>query len=94
MIKIIMLAHFVFLITFFVYPDENKMKFGFIDKTGKKAIVSQYDDLTDFHEGLAGAASDGKYGFIDKTGKMKIKPQFEMVGYFSEDLVAVKIDGK
>lgn len=48
-------------------------KYGYIDKTGKTLIETQFDDALSFSEGLAGVMKDGKCGFIDKQGKMTIE---------------------
>jgi hypothetical protein len=66
---------------------------------------SEYDQATQFSEGLAGVKTDGKWGFIDKTGQIVIPPHFDWgadydLGFFaigprfSEGLAAVEIDGK
>jgi hypothetical protein len=39
-------------------------KWGFIDKTGKWAILPVFDDVWAFSEGLAKVKYNGKIGFI------------------------------
>ncbi|WP_336765697.1 WG repeat-containing protein [Paenibacillus sp. USHLN196] len=68
--------------------------FGAIDKTGKIIIKPKYNELKDFHEGLAAVGKeingDTLYGFIDKTGKEVIKPQYASVGSFNSGLALVQ----
>lgn len=57
---------------------------GFRDKMGKVVIPAQYDEVGDFHDGLAtvkvpgegGSGAKGRWGFIDKTGKIVIQPKY------------------
>ena len=64
---------------------------GFIDKTGRIIIEPQFEDASDFSEGLAKISIHGKYGFIDKTGRIVIKPQFDKASDFREGLATVGI---
>ncbi len=74
-------------------------KYGYIDKTGKFIIPSQFDNAHSFSEGLAAVqiceeGSDNgcwkwKYGYIDKTGNFVIPPQFYNADSFSEGLAAI-----
>ncbi|HAS41114.1 MAG TPA: hypothetical protein DCS93_11580 [Microscillaceae bacterium] len=52
-------------------------KRGFIDKTGKVVIPTQYDKARDFVNGLAIVEKNGKVGGIDTTGKLVIPLEFE-----------------
>ncbi|WP_235596447.1 WG repeat-containing protein, partial [Leptospira weilii] len=66
-------------------------KYGYIDKTGKFIIPSQFDNAHSFSEGLAAVQIGKKWGFIDKTGNFVIPPQFYNANSFSEGLAAVQI---
>lgn len=61
-------------------------KYGFIDKTGRFVIESQFDGANSFSEALAVVTIDRKKGFIDKTGELKILPQYESADGFSHGL--------
>jgi hypothetical protein len=44
-------------------------KHGYIDKTGRLAIATQFNAAGSFGDGLAAVQAGGKWFFIDKTGK-------------------------
>ena len=67
---------------------------GFLDASGKIAIPAQYENVTRFSEGLAGAMKGGRWGFIDANGNLVIPFRYENVNRFSEGLTAVKLSGK
>lgn len=63
---------------------EHSGKYGFVNDKGKIVIDIQFDDIQEFHEGLAAVFLYGKWGFINKRGKFIVQPQFSKVGDFSE----------
>jgi WG containing repeat len=67
---------------------EANGEWGYIDKTGKKAIPPQYH--ANWPEGLDAHFKDGKWGHINETGKTIIPPLYAAVHKFSEGLAAVK----
>jgi hypothetical protein len=64
--------------------------YGYIDKSGKEAILPQFNNCFDFSEGLAAVLKDGKWGFIDNKGVLKITNIYSIAGSFSENLASVK----
>jgi hypothetical protein len=46
-------------------------KIGFVDITGKEAIVPQFEEAESFKSGVANVKLAGKALIIDKTGKEK-----------------------
>jgi hypothetical protein len=58
-----------------------------IDETGKIVIEPEFDNWTNFSEGLAAVSVDFKWGYIDKSGKWAIPPQFAVRG-----LTSVRVD--
>ena len=82
------------LISYFPYQVFKNGKWGLIDKTGQYIVKPRFDDIEDFHEGLAVVKLKKKMGFIDKNGKIVIKPRFNEASYFREGLAAVKVNGK
>ncbi len=61
----------------------------FIDKTGRKAISSQFEGTMAFHEGLAAVRSGGQWGFLNRQGAYEIYPAFKRVHSFSDGLALV-----
>ncbi len=68
-------------------------KKGYIDKTGKIAIPTEFTYVYPFSEGMAAvtksASGDDGWGYIDKTGKWLIDPQFEWGSSFNQGLAPV-----
>jgi len=60
------------------------------------AIQPQFEEISNFNEGIMLAKQNGKWGFVDKTWNWVIQPQFEFesVRNFYEGLAAIKQDGK
>ncbi len=66
----------------------------YIDSEGKTVIDAQFDDASNFFDGLAcigmrqgsGDNSKTKYGYIDESGNIVINPQFDSAGHFSEGM--------
>lgn len=71
-------------------------KFGFVDGNGKILIPFEYDDVSDFHEGLAAVKKTDQFGkdqwgFINEQGKVVIPFQFTIRPEdFHDGLVLVK----
>jgi hypothetical protein len=77
-----------------LYPLIVDGKWGYIDKSGKLVIKSEFDDAYAFSEGLAMVKAGSKYGYIDSTGRYVIKPEFDEAHFFSEGLAMVKAGSK
>jgi len=76
------------------FGEDDAVKWGYIDATGRVVIPPQFDWVREFSEGLAAvgfpANNDAaKWGYIDKTGAVVIEPRFDGVDPFSEGLAAV-----
>lgn len=61
----------------------------FIDKTGRKAISSQFESAMAFHDGLAAVRSGDQWGFLNRHGAYEIYPAFKAVHSFSDGLALV-----
>jgi len=66
---------------------------GFIDRSGKIVIESQFDDAAPFSDGLAVISLANRAGYIDERGRIVVNPQFESGAPFSEGLAAVRQAG-
>ena len=58
---------------FRVYLDG---KWGYLNRTGRIALLPRYDVLTGFHDGLAQVKVGDKWGYIDSLFREVIPPQF------------------
>ncbi len=65
-------------------------RWSYIDKTGKRLFSADFDEATDFHEGLAAVKVYERWGFINKQGAFVIAPLYRSVGPFSEGLAFVE----
>lgn len=72
----------------------NKIKWGFIDKTGKVIVKPKYDRALDSSDGLAVILLNGKYGYINSNGEIAIKPKFEQAFSFKNGVAEVAINNK
>jgi WG containing repeat len=71
-----------------IRTPENRMFWGYIDKTGKWVIQPRFADAWAFSYGLAPVQAHSevegsdKYGYIDKTGKWVIQPRWTFADAF------------
>lgn len=66
----------------------------YIDQTGNYCLekeTAQYDNITEFTNGLAAVSKNDKWGFIDKSGKLVIPLQFDKVGEFADNGLAMAV---
>ena len=73
--------------------NDQKIKYGYIDQTGKFVIEPEFNYVYWFSEGLAAVMIGTKWGFIDKTGNVVIEPKFESGTFFVDGLAEIEIDG-
>ncbi|NNC83663.1 MAG: hypothetical protein HKN79_08800 [Flavobacteriales bacterium] len=59
-----------------------------------QAYGRPYDQIGDFHEGLAKVTKNGKSGYINKNGKVIIPLEYDDAYIFSEGLAVVEKNGK
>jgi len=71
---------------------QEKIAYGYIDRTGRVVIKPQFDETYGFSEGLGRVVVNGKWGFIDREGRMVIEPQFTRAYWFSEGFASVGLD--
>ena len=79
-------------------PTDTSLRghaWGFLDGQGRLAVKPIFDQVGDFHHGLAAVQWQGKWGYIDARGRMAIAPRFDEVSDFVEaGLAIVTLDGK
>ncbi len=68
-------------------------KCGFIDQRANFVLKPQFEDVSEFSEGLAGVRIKDKWGFVERSGNVLIAPNFDQVSEFHEGLCAVKLNG-
>ena len=72
-------------------PYKNNGKYGFFDRNGSVVIPCQWEDASNFSEGLALVRKDKcKYGYIDKSGNVVIPCQWNNANSFRDGLACVK----
>ncbi len=65
-------------------------RWGFLDKKGSEAVPCQFEEASDFREGLAAVRFRGSVGYLKKDDfSFSIRPQFERGGAFSNGLAPV-----
>ena len=72
----------------------NNGKTGIIDEQGKVIIPIEYDDISDFKDGLFFAKKSKKYGMIDINENIIIPFEYKKIRFFSEGLALALVNGK
>lgn len=75
-----------------VFPVAQGKLYGYINRTGKYVIDTQFIDANCFADGLALVAKPGDkaiWGYIDGTGKYVVSPAYSMATSFSEGIAFV-----
>jgi hypothetical protein len=76
-------------------PAMSGHRWGFLDNHGQLVIKPVFEQVGDYHYGLAAAKQQGKWGYIDTTGNWAIPPTFDKAGSFTlAELAVVTTAGK
>lgn len=76
---------------FALIGNDDRTKYGYINKNFEVAIPIQYSSAKDFNEGFAAVRNDdGKWGFIETNGTTVIDFKFNGASSFYNGLAAVK----
>ena len=59
---------------------------GWLNKQGELELYGYYDEVHNFHEGLARVRKGAKFGYINPEGDFVIRPTYIGSGYFSHGL--------
>lgn len=79
----------------FSVPESLSVKWGFVDKKGKRVINPQFSEVRSFSDGKCAVKNkEGKWGYIDKEGKIVINYQFDGADDFANGKSVVKLDEK
>ena len=68
----------------------DKVKRGYIDKTGAEIISTKNDYNSPFFDGMALVRVKSKWGMVDRKGAYVIEPKYKDVHLFYDDLAAVQ----
>jgi hypothetical protein len=81
--------------------DDEGLKFGFLDKSGRIAVPPIYDEVMNFKEGLALVRLGENEGFVNGRGEAVVPIIYDSFGYylmqaneFHEGLARVRLNGK
>lgn len=72
---------------------DNRNKYGFVDVNGQFIVPPNYDNATNFSEGIAAVYLDTRWGFIDSSGKKLTPSIFEKIDNFNSGIALVKVNG-
>lgn len=73
--------------------DMSGHRWGFLDTRGQLVIKPVFQQVGDFHYGLAAAMLKDKWGYIDISGKWAIQPTFDKAADFTQVNLAVVSNG-
>jgi hypothetical protein len=65
---------------------------GFIDLFGEIVVPLNYENASNFSEGLAAVRVNNKWGYIDALGRIVIHPQFMGAEPFRHGIARVVVD--
>lgn len=68
---------------------DDKYFYGLEKGDGTVVLPPKYDEIYEFHDGLAVVKKEGKFGYIDKEGKEVIRPKYSAAGDCSCNYVVV-----
>jgi hypothetical protein len=72
------------------FSKVRSKKYGFVDYQWKEITPLKYDEVENFHEGMALVELNGKYGFINKQGREVIPLQYVYATSFNNGLAIVR----
>ncbi len=67
----------------------NENIYGLADKQGTLVLSVDYQDISNFHGGIAFVVKDNKVGLIDSTGKLIVAPEFYRISFLKNGLAAL-----
>ena len=73
-----------------VMLDDEKIKRGYIDRTGAEIVSAKNDYNSTFMNGVALVRVKNKWGIVDRKGAYVIEPKYKGIHFFYDDLAAVQ----
>ena len=72
-------------------PDNER--WGYIDESGKFVIKPQFENASQFSEGLAAVEIENMWRYIDRSGKFASQRRFSQAGSFQNNIAIVRFAG-
>ena len=74
-----------------LFPVGNDQDlYGFMDEEGNGVIPFQYDEVNEFHEGLAAVMKQGKYGVVNLNNEVVVDFKFETISDYQSGFAIVE----
>lgn len=72
----------------------QKDLYGFMDEEGSLVVGFAYEEVNDFHEGLAAVMKNSRYGVITTNGEVAVEFVYDLISDFQSGHAIVKIEDK
>ncbi len=74
---------------------QGNNKWGVVDQNNRYIFEPQFDNASNFVDGIAPIQKNGKWGYVTKEGRFLLEPQFDAVSnYFVEGIAPIQKNGK
>lgn len=78
-----------------LFPFANRDDlFGFMDEEGRLVVPVGFEEVNDFHEGLAAVMKNARYGVINTNGEVAVEFVFDLISDFQSGRAIVKVGNK
>lgn len=78
-----------------LFPIMNqKDLYGFMDEEGRVVVDFAFEEVNDFHEGLAAVMKNSRYGVITTNGEVAVEFVYDLISDFQAGHAIVKIEDK
>ncbi len=71
------------------HPTAPACRYTFINEAGDTVKPAMFQQVRDFHEGVAAIRLNEHWGYVDQNLSLAVEPRFQNVSDFSEGLAAV-----
>lgn len=73
-----------------LFPFSKNGEYGFMNEVGVTKIKPQFDQVSDFTEGMAVVSSRGVFGIIDKIGRLLVPMNYDLISDFEGEFSIVQ----